>query len=79
MDRDPAKSDGSFRNRGFDFAAAAQIFAGFALERADTRQDYGEPRILAIGEVARFVLTVVRTDRSDRHDDLIRRIFLPPE
>jgi uncharacterized DUF497 family protein len=41
------------------------IFAGFPLERDDTRRAYGEARSIAIGEVAGVVLTVVYTDRAD--------------
>lgn len=72
---DPAKTERTYRERGFDFGAAAQIFAGFTLERHDTRQDYGEARVVAIGEVAGFVLTVVYTDRADSRGATIRRII----
>lgn len=72
---DPAKSARNYRDRGFDFGAAAQIFAGFTLERADTRREYGEDRILAIGRVAGIVLTVVYTDRRTRSGLVVRRII----
>ena len=52
-----------------------QVFAGFTLERRDTRRDYGEARVVAIGEVAGFVLTVVYTDRADSRGAIIRRII----
>jgi hypothetical protein len=72
---DPAKSARNYRERGFDFGAAAQIFAGFTLERADTRRDYGETRVLAIGQVAGIELSVVYTDRRTRAGVLVRRII----
>jgi hypothetical protein len=71
---DPAKSARNFRDRGFDFSAAAQIFAGFTLERPDARRDYGEHRVIAVGTVATVALTVVYTDRQDR-TGVIRRII----
>jgi uncharacterized DUF497 family protein len=51
------------------------IFAGFPLERDDTRRAYGEARSIAIGEVAGVVLTVVYTDRADSRGAIIRRII----
>ena len=72
---DPAKSDLTFRTRGFDFAATARMFAGFTLERIDERHDYGEVRVVAIGVVDGLVLTVVYTDREDRRGTITRRII----
>lgn len=72
---DSTKSARNYRERGFDFGAAAQIFAGFTLERPDTRLDYGETRVLAIGQVAGIALTVVYTDRRTRTGVLVRRII----
>lgn len=72
---DAAKSERTYRERGFDFGAAVQIFAGSTLERPDSRRDYGEARVVAIGEVASFVLTVVYTDRADPRGAIIRRII----
>ena len=72
---DPAKSARNYRERGFDFGAAAQIFSGFTLEQPDTRRDYGEARIVAIGRVAGVGLTVVYTDRRTRSGAVVRRII----
>ena len=72
---DAEKSARNYRDRGFDFGAAAQIFAGYTLERPDTRQEYGEPRIIALGKVAGVGLTVVYTDRRDRVSVVVRRII----
>ena len=72
---DPAKSARNYRERGFDFGAAAQVFSGFTLEQFDTRRDYGEVRILAIGRVAGIALTVVYTDRRTRTGAVVRRII----
>lgn len=50
FDFDPAKDAKVRAQRGFGFADAVAIFAGKVLERRDTRQDYGEVRIIATGQ-----------------------------
>ena len=72
---DPEKSYANFADRGFDFAFASLIFEGSTLEREDTRQEYGERRIVAIGLAAGLELTVCYTDRPDVSDEIDRRII----
>ena len=67
---DPGKSSANYISRGFDFAFAAAIFAGPTIEVVDTRHNYGEVRVRAIGETAGMVVVVIYTDRDD-----IRRII----
>jgi len=44
---DPAKRAKTLKDRGIDFADAAEIFAGTTLDFPDNRMDYGEtPRTL---------------------------------
>jgi len=62
---DEAKHDQHRAARGFGFDFAALIFEGDTLEWIDDREDYGEIRIRAIGEVDKHVLHVVFTDRGD--------------
>lgn len=50
--------------RGFGFAVAVRIFAGPVVEWQDTRQEYGEVRMIAVGEVEGDFYTVVYTDRD---------------
>ena len=64
---DSAKSTGNLRTRGFDFGYAARIFEGRTLEWADTRFDYGEQRIRAVGQVNDDVLVVVYTRRGQKY------------
>ena len=71
---DAAKSARNYRDRGFGFGAAALIFVGFTLERPDSRRDYGEHRVIAIGTAAAILLTVVYTDRRDPAG-VVRRII----
>ncbi|MDP4021873.1 BrnT family toxin [Methylobacterium sp. NEAU 140] len=54
--------------RGFGFAEAITIFGGRVTERQDTRHDYGEVRMIAVGQADGIFYTVVYTDRGDvRH------------
>jgi uncharacterized DUF497 family protein len=62
---DARKSDRNLRQRGFDFEFATQVFDGPTLERQDTRRDYGERRVIAIGLADGITLTVVYTDRAE--------------
>jgi len=62
---DPVKSERNLRERGFDFEFATQVFDGQTVEREDTRRDYGECRVMAIGRWRDITLTVVYTDRAD--------------
>ena len=61
---DRRKSDANLADRGFDFEFASLIFSGPTLEREDTRQDYGERRIVAMGSADGILLVVVYTDRA---------------
>jgi hypothetical protein len=72
---DPGKSDANLAARGFDFAFATLIFEGPALEREDTREDYGERRTVAVGLAQGIALTVVYTDRALAAAGTARRII----
>jgi uncharacterized DUF497 family protein len=61
---DDGKSESTLKDRRFDFAFAAGIFNGPVVESHDTRKNYGEVRIKAIGETHRLVLAVIYTDRD---------------
>lgn len=67
---DPIKHARNFRERGIGFDAAALIFDSRVVEVMDTRRDYGEVRVKAIGEVEGVILAVIYTDR-----DGVRRII----
>jgi uncharacterized DUF497 family protein len=74
-DWDAAKSDRSLAQRGFDFEFACQIFAGTYVEFDDTRRDYGERRVVALGLADAIPLTVVFTDRVASHGGIVRRLI----
>lgn len=63
---DEAKSERTRRERGFDFATATKIFDGPVIGARDTRKDWGEVRMVAVGAVGDEILTVIYTDRGDR-------------
>ena len=71
---DGRKSSRNLRERGFDFEFATLIFEGPTLEREDTRRDYGERRVVAIGIAEGVALTVVYTDRTEA-GEVVRRLI----
>ena len=75
FDWDPAKSDRKLILRGFDFEFARQTFAAPSVEFDDTRRDYGERRVVALGLADEIPLTVVFTDRVAADGAIVRRII----
>ena len=59
-----AKRAANLREHGIDFADAALIFAGPVIEARDTRADYGEPRLRAVGQVDGEIYLVAYTWRG---------------
>jgi uncharacterized DUF497 family protein len=72
---DDAKDAQCRAERGFGFADSAGIFHGRTYEWQDTRKDYGEVRMCAVGEWDGDYYTVVYTDRLGVEGDLVRRII----
>ena len=72
---DARKSEQNLLERGFDFEFATQIFGSPTLERTDTRRDYGERRVIALGLAQDIPLTVVYTDRAEAGGPVVRRII----
>ena len=65
---DPAKRASTLKDRGLDFADAAEVFAGKALNIPDDRRDYGETRIVTVGSLRGRMVIVVWTPRGEgRH------------
>jgi uncharacterized protein len=61
---DPVKGEATYQARGFDFAYASRIFDAALIAVEDTRVDYGETRMKAIGQVGPDVLVVIYTRRG---------------
>ena len=62
---DVRKELSNLRKHHFDFTTAALIWTGPVIEEIDDRRDYGETRIIAIGEAAGWVIVVVYTWRGE--------------
>ena len=62
---DPVKRAATLQLRSLDFADASLVFAGLTMDVADSRQDYGEPRVQTIGYLAGRMVMVVWTPRGD--------------
>ena len=63
---DKSKNDRNVEVRGISFSRAAEVFAGLVFEQEDSRRNYGETRIVAIGRAGDVVLVVVYTVRNGR-------------
>jgi uncharacterized DUF497 family protein len=61
---DEAKDATNRRKHDLGFREAAEIFRGYVLTAEDTRRDYGERRLIALGEYNGEVIRVVFTERD---------------
>ena len=57
------------------FEFATQVFESSTLERVDSRRNYSERRVVALGVAQGIALTVVYTDRADKGGEINRRII----
>ena len=62
---DENKRRSNIRDHGVDFPFATRIFRGPVLIELDDREDYGEDRMFALGEVDGTVYSVVYAERGD--------------
>jgi hypothetical protein len=62
---DPAKNAANIRKHGIALPEAEYFEWETAEHRLDTRNDYGEPRIISIGWLSNRLHTVVYTLRTD--------------
>jgi uncharacterized DUF497 family protein len=62
---DIGKQEINVAKHGIDFVQASQVFKLPVLERVDARKNYGEERIIALGEYDGVVLCVVYTHRHN--------------
>ena len=67
---DPAKRAKTLADRGLDFEDATLVFGGVTVEVEDTRQSYGERRIICYGTLEGRVVVVGYTPRG-----AVRHIF----
>lgn len=62
---DTAKDAINKRKHGIGFREAAEIFRGQMIVSHDTRRDYGERRLIALGQYDGNVIRVVFTERGN--------------
>jgi uncharacterized protein len=63
---DERKRKLNLAKHGIDFRDAEAIFDGPLVTVADTREDYGEPRYVALGLLEDIVVFVVYAERNDQ-------------
>ena len=63
---DEKKRKLNLAKHGIDFHDAAIIFDGPLVTVEDTREDYGEPRYVALGLLVGVVVSLTYTERADR-------------
>ncbi|MGB6450313.1 MAG: BrnT family toxin [Steroidobacteraceae bacterium] len=61
---DRVKRERTLRERGLDFQQAKEVFEGLHFTRIDDRRDYGEPRFISAGQLARRIVVIVWTPRG---------------
>jgi uncharacterized DUF497 family protein len=62
---DPAKNERNLRERGIDFRLTAEFEFATAVYMQDTRKDYGEIRIRALGYIGETLHALVFTMRGN--------------
>ena len=62
---DVEKAEENFVKHGIDFEHAIRIFDGPTVEGEDSRRDYGETRMWAIGALGPRLVTLIYTTRGD--------------
>lgn len=72
---DAAKRTRNLAQRGFDVEFASLVFVSQYVEFDDTRRDYGERRVVALGTADGLALTVVFTDRVESSGGVVRRLI----
>lgn len=65
MTYDPAKRRKNRRKHEIDLAECEAVFDGPMLTREDTREQYGEERLVSLGWLEDRVVVLVWTDRED--------------
>ena len=61
---DQAKNRSNFAKHGLDFADAEQVLTGLCVTFVDSRFDYGEKRLIALGLLAGRVVVIAHAPRG---------------
>jgi uncharacterized protein len=65
MTYDPSKRKGNKRKHAIDLDECESVFDEPMLTREDTRQAYGEQRLISLGRLKGRIVVLVWTDRED--------------
>jgi uncharacterized protein len=76
---DPEKNRQNQAKHGIAFEDILAIFDGAVLEKEDTRQDYGETRLQAVGEANGLIFYVIYTYREPNRRIISARLANKPE
>jgi uncharacterized DUF497 family protein len=79
LEWDDDKNQKNKYKHGFDFHDAPEIFAGYYLERLDTRGDYGEDRWIVLGLIHGTIAVLVYTERGKKLRPISLRKATPME
>jgi uncharacterized DUF497 family protein len=71
---DPAKDAANIANHGISLRAAQKLLNGFTIEFEDMRFDYGEVRIISLGEINGRVFVCVYTVRGAAYRPISLRV-----
>jgi uncharacterized DUF497 family protein len=61
---DPDKRNQTLKDRGLDFACAAQLFEGLHMTGVDDRKNYSETRFVTVGHLENRLIVVAWTQRG---------------
>lgn len=76
---DPAKDAVNCATHGFSLALADQLEWGLLLATEDTREEYGEQRMVGFSPIGRYVYCIVFTEEDDVYRIISLRKALPGE
>jgi len=63
---DETKRLANLKKHGLDFADAAKVFSGPMVLFADQRHDYGEQRLIGIGQLESLVVLIVHVENDQQ-------------
>lgn len=79
LEWDEAKREGNLSKHGLDLLISQELFAGYFMEKLDTRRDYGEDRWAALGMIRGVVVVLVYTERGNTLRPVSLRKATPQE
>ena len=63
---DKEKNKSNIQKHGIDFSDSIKIFENTMVIKLDERSNYGENRLIGLGQIENIVIVIVYTKRNDR-------------